>query len=65
MFRKSVFLRVHRMAKRKPIPTYRFHQKTGRAVISVYHVDGSRHDILLPVEVRFQREPRGVGAHPC
>src|ERR1051325_1072783 len=35
------------MAKRNPIPTYRHHPRTGRAIISVYHADGSRHDILI------------------
>lgn len=43
-----VFEEIPHMAKRKAIPTYRYHQKTGRAVIAVYHADGSRHDILLP-----------------
>lgn len=33
---------------RNPIPTYRFHQRTGRAIVTVRNVDGSRRDILLP-----------------
>jgi integrase len=33
---------------RNAIPTYRFHRRTGRAIITVRNADGSRRDILLP-----------------
>jgi hypothetical protein len=35
---------------RNPIPTYRRHQRTGRAIITVRRAIGSRRDILLPGE---------------
>lgn len=31
-----------------PVPTYRFHKKTGRAVVTVVKVTGQRTEVLLP-----------------
>ena len=36
------------MAKRKPVPVYRFHRRTERAIVTVRNGDGSRRDIMLP-----------------
>jgi integrase len=36
------------MAKRNLIPSYRFHRRTQRAIVTVRNPDGSRRDVLLP-----------------
>jgi integrase len=36
------------MAGRKITPTYRFHKKTGKAIVAVYDATGQRQSILLP-----------------